>query len=320
MKGGLLTAAAYLVAAVCLTGALLAQGGRFSSRLDIFCHFAPLWLTGAFLTGVWGIVIERGAARGLLLAIAAGGVVAAGALMARELTRPAPATAPPTGRDGLRLIQFNAWGLNRDPQAVADWIADQKPDVVAIEELTPALHAALTRHGFIYQQGMTLSVAIFSRVPPGSGPFIVPAAYWPILPEFARAAFPAPGRDGTFDVVAVHLAWPTNPRFWRQALHLADFLDLYAPDRLILAGDFNLTPWSFSLRRLDGRLGMQRRDRALASWPANLSVGGRLYPSWAWFPIDHVYAGPAWRTVAVRRGPSLGSDHYPLVVDLALEK
>ena len=34
-------------------------------------------------------------------------------------------------------------------------------------------------------------------------------------------------------------------------------------------------------------------------------------------PIDHLYAGPGWATVSVRRGPPLGSDHYPLVVTLA---
>ena len=274
MKGGVLTVAAYVVAAICLTGALLAQGGRFSARLDILSHFAPLWLTGSLLAGVWGAAVERGGARGALLALAVGGVVAAGALMFTELMRPAPAAAAVTEPGGLRLIQFNAWGMNRNPQAVADWIADQNPDVVAIEELTPMLHKALTQRGFFYQRGMTLSVAIFSRVPPESGPFIVPAAYWPILPEFARAAFPAPGRSGTYNLVVVHLAWPSSPRFGRQALNLADFLDLYAPDRLILAGDLNLTPWSFALRRLDRRLGLQRRDRALASWPARLLIGG----------------------------------------------
>ena len=34
-------------------------------------------------------------------------------------------------------------------------------------------------------------------------------------------------------------------------------------------------------------------------------------------PIDHVYAGPGWRTVSVQRGPKLGSDHYPVIVTLA---
>jgi endonuclease/exonuclease/phosphatase (EEP) superfamily protein YafD len=49
----------------------------------------------------------------------------------------------------------------------------------------------------------------------------------------------------------------------------------------------------------------------LFSWPATRSPIPIL-------PIDHLYAGPAWRTVNVERGPHLGSDHYPLVATLML--
>jgi endonuclease/exonuclease/phosphatase (EEP) superfamily protein YafD len=147
---------------------------------------------------------------------------------------------------------------------------------------------------------------------------MVPPADWPLLPEFARASFAAPGGDGIFSLVAVHLRWPTRPNAWRQTLRLADFLHLYDGDRLILVGDFNLTPWSFTLRQLDHRVGLERRDRFLPTWPVKVSVDGRAYATPAFMPIDHVYAGAAWRTVSVRQGPSMGSDHYPLVVDLAL--
>jgi endonuclease/exonuclease/phosphatase (EEP) superfamily protein YafD len=33
--------------------------------------------------------------------------------------------------------------------------------------------------------------------------------------------------------------------------------------------------------------------------------------------IDHIYAGPAWRTLAVSRLPRTGSDHYGVVASLA---
>jgi endonuclease/exonuclease/phosphatase (EEP) superfamily protein YafD len=96
------------------------------------------------------------------------------------------------------------------------------------------------------------------------------------------------------------------------ALALADVIDRYDHSRLIVAGDFNLAPWSFGLRRLDNRLGLERRDRALFSWPAYRS---RI----PFVPLDHVYAGAAWRTVSIERGPSLGSNHYPVVATLVLE-
>ena len=79
---------------------------------------------------------------------------------------------------------------------------------------------------------------------------------------------------------------------------------------LLLGGDFNSTPWSFARRRDDRAFGLQRLTRGMFSWPA---WAGALTA----FPIDHVYAGADWRLLDVRRGPNLGSDHYPLVVRVA---
>ena len=98
---------------------------------------------------------------------------------------------------------------------------------------------------------------------------------------------------------------------------MTDALKRFDPATLILAGDFNSTPWSFTLRRQDKRLGLERLTRALPSWPtARRTIWGIGWPLPV-LPIDHVYAGRAWRAVSVRRGPSLGSDHFPIVVQIA---
>jgi endonuclease/exonuclease/phosphatase (EEP) superfamily protein YafD len=100
-----------------------------------------------------------------------------------------------------------------------------------------------------------------------------------------------------------------------QARRFADLLADFDRDSLIVAGDFNLTPWSFALRRGDARLGLRRLSRALATWPAGPVYAGVALP-FPVLPIDHVYAGRAWRVVSLKRGPRLGSDHYPVVVVL----
>lgn len=86
---------------------------------------------------------------------------------------------------------------------------------------------------------------------------------------------------------------------------------------MIIAGDFNSTPWSFARRRDDRDFGLIRRTRALFTWPAEKISHNRLPAPFPYLPIDHVYAGPGWATVSVERGPRLGSDHYPVVVTLA---
>ena len=45
------------------------------------------------------------------------------------------------------------------------------------------------------------------------------------------------------------------------------------------------------------------------------------WPAWlrpALVPIDHVLVGGPVAVVGLRRGPFVGSDHYPLVADLRL--
>ena len=231
------------------------------------------------------------------------------------MTRP---IRPAVGMDAprqIKLIQFNAWDQNADVDKTADWIAAQAPDLVLMQEMEPPIQQAMTRRGFHYIRGLA-RVAIFSRAEPTFAPFRVPMHDWPILPDFARATFPSPG--GAFSVIAVHLDWPTRADPQAQTKVFAELLDHYPTDRLILAGDFNLTPWSFALRGLDERLRMERRDRALFSWPVRLFPRAPLSWPLAFLPIDHVYAGKAWRTVSIERGPRLGSDHYPVVFRLAL--
>jgi endonuclease/exonuclease/phosphatase (EEP) superfamily protein YafD len=243
------------------------------------------------------------------------GAIAAGALILPELTRPIrPSVAAGASRE-LTLIQFNAWDENADVASTADWIVAQKPDVVVMQEVHPPIRDAMIRHGFQFQRGLA-HTGLFLRLAPEPAPFMVPKDAWKKLPDFARATFPADG--GAFTVIAVHLVWPTRP-FQRSTMTaLLELLRRYPADRLIVTGDFNLTPWAFTLRDFDRGLGLERRDRALFSWPARLTPTARRSWPAPLLPIDHVYAGRAWRTISITRGPRLGSDHYPLLVRLAL--
>jgi len=238
--------------------------------------------------------------------------------MAPEFLRPIRPVAPRDTPEQIRLIQLNAWERNADPVTTADWIASEHPNVVTIEDLTPALGQALIVRGFHRARGM-VNTTIFSRDIASLAPIRIPMQDWPLLPDFARARFEAPGGRGDFSVVAVHLTRPYRRDRLGQAGAIAVLVDRQPRAGLIIAGDFNLTPWSFALRRLDRRFGLERRDRGMATWPACPSPGAWVVCPPPFLPIDHVYAGPAWRTVRIARGPRLGSDHYPLVVDLALE-
>ncbi|HEX3917430.1 MAG TPA: endonuclease/exonuclease/phosphatase family protein [Caulobacteraceae bacterium] len=79
---------------------------------------------------------------------------------------------------------------------------------------------------------------------------------------------------------------------------------------LVLAGDFNTAPWSHAMRSQDDALAPLRRwSIAWFTWPARLRRGRLAWPL-PLLPIDHIYAGPGWSHVRLRRVRLPGSDHF----------
>jgi endonuclease/exonuclease/phosphatase (EEP) superfamily protein YafD len=295
-----------------LAAALGAQGGRWSAGLDLLAGTAPLWFLSSGLALI-GALLTHPLWRGPIVVASLLGLGLAGALLAPEFLRPQPGQGVQPGAPGLRVIQLNLGGRGvADAGRAADWLASQHPDLIFLDDVDPEMRRALERRGFTWRRG-TAWTAIASRQPLTSAPFRFSAADWRSMPDVARGRLPTPG--GPIDLVAVHLKRPIpglgDPAFGPSRLE--DLASRYDNRRLIIAGDLNLTPWSFALRRLDGRLGLARRDRADFSWPARFH--GHAWPA-PFMPLDHLYAGSAWRTTRVAVGPPIGATHYPLVVDL----
>src|SRR5262249_54835827 len=127
--------------------------------------------------------------------------------------------------------------------------------------------------------------------------------------EFLWVRVMAPdGRPMT--LATVHLFWPIPPWIQRgQRGHVAELVSRLRTDELVLTGDFNLTPWSFAMRRMDPTLKpLTRRTHGLPPFPAPWPA-----PSLA---RDQVFAAPAWKVVAIDRLPRAASDHYPVLVKL----
>lgn len=308
MIGRIAAFVALILSAALATAAILAHGGRWSLLLDVLTHFAPLWLGGSVAAAILAALLRQRIA--LVLAVV--GVTAAALLMTPEIGKarrdpPAAATGPT-----LKLVQFNLWGRNRDPRATLDWILSQDADVIVTEEAM--LNAAEIRqslqraypHWSSCDLPRPCEVMVHSRLPMtarGAEKGIVWATYlWQ-------------GRPVT--VVGYHATWPVPPgeQSW-QLRRLARLVARMPAETTILAGDLNSTPWSFTLQRLDREMGLRRRTHGPATWPAGMASRRDIPIPAPFLAIDQVFAGAAWRTVDVRRGPKLGSDHYPVVVEL----
>lgn len=309
---------ALALATVAAVASLAAQGGIFSDRLDVLTHFAPIWMAMA-IAGLllWGLAGGRRLLRPTPV-VAAMALLASGALVAPEVLRPG-SEPPPARGETLKLVQFNLWGRGENPDKAVRWILAQEADILVFQEAfarSGGVARALARE---YPYRVTCadpypcSTMILSRQRPVARRSL--GAKTPYWLSGAEATF-ATAR-GEFSVIGVHFTWPipAGPQ-QQQTLRLSRAVAEHPRGSTIVMGDFNSTPWSFSLRRQDRMLGLIRRTRGQASWPATAVSRWKIRPPLPFLAIDQVYAGSDWKTVSVTRGPKLGSDHYPIVTVL----
>ena len=306
------------IAELGLCGALLgflALLGRWNGWLDLAAQLAPVWFAVSACAAVLGwFAVAAGPDRNLIFAAAAVGVVCTAMLMAPEYLRRLPAPSRSIAADAVKIVTFNVWCRNFDPDITVDAILAAGADVVALQEFSGLPQDAVARLRDVYAHWVgcegDCDIALLSKHP------------WRPLgtntlganPQFvAGETGAATGR--TLPVISVHYPWPMPPSL-RQAQRtwLGEIVGALDRADLILVGDLNLTPWSAALRRHDADLApLTRRTRASATWPANFDRINQPFP----FPIlaiDQIYAGPAWRTVSLRRLPRTGSDHWAQAV------
>ena len=226
-----------------------------------------------------------------------------------------PASTPPTPAE-FRLMSYNVWFRTRGEQRVADYLEGSGADVVVLQELRLArarqLSALLPSYPYAYfEAAEPHGVAIFSRWPVQSA---APIELGPGGSRATRIMIRWHDRDVT--VVGVHLHWPLTPG--TLSLRNGELAALAALARahdgpLLVTGDFNTTPWSHHYRDAVAASGLSDCARGrglLATWPSQ-------FPPLA-VRIDQCLVSAHWRTLAVRTGPRLGSDHVAAIVDLAL--
>lgn len=209
------------------------------------------------------------------------------------LLRPHP-RAPGT----MTLYQKNLSFQLQDPAALIADIRAIDPDVITLQEVSAEnetlLQALSDRwpHQQLCPHAPVGGVAVLSRHPATGEADRLCATSLAGL----RIRTPA----GPLWVVALHLPWPWP---FGQALYsaraCAALSRLDGP--VVLAGDFNMVPWSHTLHRFMTVTGARRAGRALGTFPM-----GRVR-----LPIDHCLAP---RPARSERRPLCGSDHHGLVV------
>lgn len=222
-----------------------------------------------------------------------------------------------TSGRSLRAVFLNANAWNREYLRIHRFIVDTNPDIVVLVEATPALlHALLP-----LQDRLKYAVKHPRQDPWG----IALLSHHPIVRSeiYYLGGISTPSLSVTLSidtrrvtVHGVHLANPLNRRQaeaqWAQIRDLRHRFEAMQTN-LILLGDFNTTPWSMQFTELL-KTGVLRDSAHMSevgpTWPSNffpLSI-----------PIDHCLVSSNIEVLKRQVGEDVGSDHLPLVLDLAL--
>ena len=228
-------------------------------------------------------------------------------------------TPRPDG-ERLRLGHLSAQTRPIDVSAFGDYVMAMHPDVFVILDPTQADVPRLTQAapGFRVwraagndpQNPGYVRAVVFSRAP-------IDDVRHPSEPDFGASAVELTIQTAAQPVSLIVFGTdsPTSPaRTHRRdrALEAAARWSRNHPDRRVVMGDLNCTPWSPSFRSLlhDGNLFDSLDGFGLqASWPE--------WSPLLRIPIDHALLGPALAATDRGTGPSFGSEHRSVHVTIA---
>jgi endonuclease/exonuclease/phosphatase (EEP) superfamily protein YafD len=254
------------------------------------------------------------------LTAVAGGLALAHLLWALPQLR-RPRGAPDDGGGAaVRLLSFNLLFVNLDMGAVAAELRKADADVLLLQEMSRANLELLEKeevldaypHRLVDARPDALGSAIYSRLP------LDDAEIWRTS-GFPMARATVLVDDRRLRVYDVHTRAPFGPgayEHWIRQLQGLGDAAASEPHPVVMAGDYNATWGHRPFRELMGRglrdAFVERRRWWTTTWPCD----SRMLPPFA--RIDHVLVSADVAVRGVLVGAAAGSDHRPVIADLAV--
>ncbi len=284
--------------------------GQWSWPFELPSHF-PLH-QAAVLAGL-AVVLLRSRRRQLASLALLVAAVQVGVAMPRGPSARSSSAVPRT----LRIASLNVLIKSHHAEEVRAWLEAQQPDVILLFEV----NRRWARDLWPLRERWPNVVTEIRGDSSGMMAFsVLPIAKHELIPlddsERATIRLDLETPDGPLTVVLLHPPPPTRPGLMRQGHVELDALAKVVPrlpKPLVIAGDFNATPWCPPFRGLLRETGLvdSRRGFGLqATWPSPLGPFG--------IPIDHALVSDDVQVLDRRVGRFVYSDHLGIVLDLKL--
>lgn len=281
--------------------------------------FWPLELAAIFRLQYAAVLVLL-AVPALVLGLRRAALVAA-VLAAVNLVTVVPAPEPgavaaaPAAGEPVRLLIVNVEAGNERYEELVRVVREEQPDVIGVTELDSSWAREIARRLPEYDNRLTepeegaYGIGLFSRL---EGEARVERFPEEDGPPSIVASLSVPGSE-PFTLVVTHVHTPFAGSIHERHLESLAAARPGFGERVAVCGDFNTPPWTAAFERLaDSGLA----DLYGGTWP------GYSWPTWnplLRLPIDNCLVAGLGVTDH-RHGPHIGSDHFPLVVDLTVPR
>jgi endonuclease/exonuclease/phosphatase (EEP) superfamily protein YafD len=278
-------------------------------NIELFCHFRAQYLAASLLLLIV-FAIRRNPVYAVVLLVTS--------VFNASYVLPWYFGAAPAARDTvLKILHINVYSGNDEYERLLELIDNEDPDIFFLQEFSPAWLNATERlrddYPFNYAEPRVdnFGIAMFSRVtldsvthvdsPPFDYPSIV-------------ATLTLNGKLLT--IINTHPTIPLARDLYEarnEQLRSIAEIAREARGAVVLMGDFNTSVWSRHYQALEESTGFRNTRRGfgiLPTWPTFMPL--------AMIAIDHVLVSDDVDVISTRTGKRIGSDHLPLIVELAV--
>lgn len=288
--------------------------GFLTPQLELFNQIQPMTLAGfVFVFALSPLTRSRA-----IIATATAGLIINAALFLSVFSTAASTQPAAQSKETITVLAANVRYDNTSYDDVVRSVRAADPDLILLSEYLQHHDDNLIgrlNHDYPYaascpRLNAQCDVAIYSRWPFEGTPEAT--AYSAQSPSAISARVRLPtGKSVT--VVAVHVDFPGH--LGKQAADMRWLTDKASAWQgpVLIGGDFNLTPWSAMFRRLQGTTGLVRHGTLPRSWPVQ-----SFPPDIPFVLLDNVLTRADMRSISFKTGEPTGSDHLPVVAQIAL--
>ncbi len=298
--------------------------------IELLTHFrVQYFILSLIIAAILSVLYIRHYLKNQLLIICALALVGLNAIEVIPWYFPHPQQIAQNTSQSIRVLQFNINTQNNRYQEIIDTVRVERPDIALLIEINQNVFNKLNTglkdnlpYSFKSPGG---GLALLSRLPiqDARGDNLSGKDYH-LIANFLI-------NNQLVEFIGTHPFVPIkSSTFHRRNLQLAALSDYIQKVKVpvVVAGDFNLTPWSPYYKMFVNRTKLHNTRLGygiLPSWIRNTSYLN--YPQWLVFvmenflsiPIDHCFVSKNFKVAGIHIGNNANSDHLPVINDLVLE-